>query len=75
LKKNIPALQRVKIYKYELSEGLSVIFEVQVGITRRFISPGYLYEELNIERTDFLPQYWREREISVCCRVTSNTGI
>ena len=61
-----------KVYKYELSEGLSVIFEVEVRIVRRFISPGYLYEELNIERTDFLPQYWREREDSVCCRVTTN---
>jgi hypothetical protein len=61
-----------KIYKYELIESLSVIFEVEVRITRRFINPGYLYEELNIERTDFLPQYWRERENNVSCRVTSN---
>ncbi|PNF43731.1 hypothetical protein B7P43_G14069 [Cryptotermes secundus] len=61
-----------KVYKYELSEGLSVIFEVEVRIIRRFLGPGYLYE-LNIERTDFLPQYWREREDSVSCRVTTNT--
>jgi hypothetical protein len=60
-----------KVYKYELSEGLCVIFEVEVRIIRRFISPGYLYEELDIERTNPLPQYWRERENSVCCRVIS----
>jgi hypothetical protein len=29
-----------------------------------------LYEELYIERTDPLPQYWREWENNVCCRVT-----
>jgi hypothetical protein len=43
-----------------LPEGLSVIFEVEVRIIRRFISPGFAYEELDIERTD--PQYWNERE-------------
>jgi hypothetical protein len=51
-----------KVYKYEQSEGLCVIFEVEVRIIRSFISPDYLYEELDIERTDLHPQYWRERE-------------
>jgi hypothetical protein len=63
-----------KIYKYELSEGLSVIFEVEVRIIRRFISPEYLYEELDKERTDFLPQYWREKE-NTSCRVSSNSWV
>jgi hypothetical protein len=27
-------------------------YEVQVRLIRRFIGPGYLYEELDIERTD-----------------------
>jgi hypothetical protein len=47
-----------KVYKYKLSDGLSVIFEVEVRIIRRFIRPGCAYEELEVERTDFLPQYW-----------------
>jgi hypothetical protein len=60
-----------KIYRYELSEGLHVIFEVEVRIIRRFISPGFMYEELNIERIDCLPQYWADREDHTYCRVTS----
>jgi hypothetical protein len=60
-----------KVYRYESSEGLCVIFEVELRIIRRFISPGYCFEELDIERTDPFPQYWRERENSGCCRVTS----
>jgi hypothetical protein len=43
-----------KVYKYELSEGLSVIFEVELRIIRRFVSPGYLFEELGIERIVFV---------------------
>jgi hypothetical protein len=50
-----------KVYKYELSEGMIVIFEVEVRIIRRLISPGYMYDKLEIERIDFLPQYWTER--------------
>jgi hypothetical protein len=60
-----------KIYRYELSEGLHVIFEVEVRIIRRFISPDFMYEELNIERIDCLPQYWADREDHTHCRVTS----
>jgi hypothetical protein len=61
-----------KVYKYELSEGMVVVFEVEVRIIRRLISPGYAYEELDIERTDFLPQYWTEREDTMNWRVSSN---
>jgi hypothetical protein len=34
-----------KVYRYELSEGLCVIFEVEVRIIRRFVSPAAMYEE------------------------------
>jgi hypothetical protein len=60
-----------KVYRYELSEGLCVIFEVEVRIIRRFISPGYCFEDLDIERTDFLPQYWADRESDTPCRIVS----
>jgi hypothetical protein len=60
-----------KVYRYELSEGLCVVFEVEVRIIRRFVAPGGMYEELQIERIDCLPQYWREREDHVYCRVPS----
>jgi hypothetical protein len=60
-----------KVYRYEVSEGLHVIFEVEVRIIRRFISSGFMYEELNIERIDCLPQYWADREDHIYCQVTS----
>jgi hypothetical protein len=46
-----------KIYKYEPAGALSVVFEVEVRIIRRFINPGYEYAALEIERTDYIPQY------------------
>jgi hypothetical protein len=61
-----------KVYRYEVSEGLCVIFEVEVRIILRFVSPGFMYEELDIERTDFLPQYWRDRERNTSCRVSGS---
>jgi hypothetical protein len=39
-----------KVYKYEVSEGLCVVFEVEVRIIRRFMAPGSVYVELEIER-------------------------
>jgi hypothetical protein len=40
-----------KIYKYEPSEALSVLFEVEVRVIRRYINPGYEYAIVEIERT------------------------
>jgi hypothetical protein len=48
-----------KVYKYEYSQGLVVIFEVEVRRVKRYIPPGSDYDSLEIERTDFLPNYWR----------------
>jgi hypothetical protein len=59
-----------KVYKNEVSEGLCVVFWVEDRIIRRFVAPG-MYEELQIERIDCLPQYWREREDHLYCRVSS----
>jgi viroplasmin and RNaseH domain-containing protein len=47
-----------KVYKYEYSQGLVVIFEVEVRSVKRYIPPNSDYDSLEIERTDFLPQYW-----------------
>jgi hypothetical protein len=46
-----------KVCKYEPSPGLSVVFEVEVRTITRFINPGYVYDDLEIERTDYLSQY------------------
>jgi hypothetical protein len=46
-----------KIYKYEPSDVLTVVFEVEVRTLRRYIHPGYAYDVLEIERTDQLSQY------------------
>jgi hypothetical protein len=51
-----------KLYRCELSEGLCFVFEVEVTIIRRFVAPGGMYEELQIERIDCLPQYCTEWE-------------
>jgi hypothetical protein len=34
-----------RIYKYEASEALTVIFEEEVRIIHRYINPGYHYAE------------------------------
>jgi len=44
-----------KIYKYEHSEGLSVVFEVETRLIKRYIPPHCEFEVLEIERTDYLP--------------------
>jgi hypothetical protein len=46
-----------RIYKYDTSESLTVVFEVEVRIIRRYINPGYDYAEIEIEGTDFLSTY------------------
>jgi hypothetical protein len=45
------------IYKYEPSAALSVLFEVEVRVIRRYINPEYEYVIVEIERTDYIPQY------------------
>ena len=44
-----------KIYKYEHSEGLAVVFEVEIRLIKRYIPPHCDYDLLEIERTDCLP--------------------
>ena len=44
-----------KIYKYEHSEGLAVVFEVETRLIRRYIPMICDFDVLEIERTDFLP--------------------
>ena len=44
-----------KIYKYEHSEWLAVVFEVQTRLIKRYIPPQCDFDLLKIERTDYLP--------------------
>jgi len=43
-----------KIYKYEHSEGLAVVFEVETRLIKRYIPPHCDVEVLEGERTDYL---------------------
>ena len=43
-----------KIYKYEHSEWLAVVFEVQTRLIKRYIPPQCDFDLLKIERTDYL---------------------
>jgi hypothetical protein len=44
-----------KIYKYEHSEGLAVVFEVETRLIKRYISPHCEIDVLEVQRTDFVP--------------------
>jgi len=46
-----------KVYKYEHSQDLLVLFEFEVRLDRRYISPKCEYDHLEIERADHLPLY------------------
>jgi hypothetical protein len=43
-----------KVYKYEHSEGLAVIFEVDTRVVKRYIPPQCDFDILEIERTDYV---------------------
>ena len=45
----------LKIYKYEHSEGLAVVFEVETRLIKRYIPPYCDFDLLEIERTDSVP--------------------
>jgi hypothetical protein len=42
------------IYKYEHSEGLSIAFEVETRLIKRYIPPHSEFDLIEVERTDFL---------------------
>jgi hypothetical protein len=42
-----------KVFTNETPTG-TVIFDVETRIIERFIAPGYKYQDLEIERTDYL---------------------
>jgi hypothetical protein len=44
-----------KVYKYEHSEGLAVVFEVETRLIKRHISPYSDFDLIEVERTDYLP--------------------
>ncbi len=45
----------LKIYKYEHSEGLAVVFDVETRLIKRYIPPYCDFDLLEIERTDSVP--------------------
>jgi hypothetical protein len=49
------------VYNHESEYG-KVIFEVETRVTSRYIPPGAEYNELEIERTDFLNYYVYESD-------------
>lgn len=44
-----------KIYKYEHLEGLSVVFEVETRLIKRYIPLNRDFDVLEVERTDYVP--------------------
>jgi hypothetical protein len=44
-----------KVYRYEHSEGLAVVFEVETRLIKRYIPPTCDFDLMEIERTDYLP--------------------
>lgn len=44
-----------KLYKYELSEGLAVVFEVETRLIKWYIPPHCDFDVLEAERTDYVP--------------------
>ena len=44
-----------KVYKYEHSEGLAVVFEVETRLIKRYIPPHCDFYLIEVERTDYLP--------------------
>ena len=46
-----------KINKYEHSEGLAVVFEVETRIIKIYIPPHCDFDVLEVERADFLPLF------------------
>jgi len=44
-----------KIYKYEHLEGLAVVFEVENRLINRYIPPNIEFEDIEVERMDYLP--------------------
>jgi hypothetical protein len=45
-----------KVFTNERPVG-TVIFDVETRLIEKFIVPGYEYQDLEIERTDYLPSY------------------
>ena len=48
-------IPKYKIYKYEHSKGLVVLFEIEVRLIKRYIPPNTEYDYLEVERTDCSP--------------------
>ena len=44
-----------KLLKYEHTEGLAVVFEVETRLIKRYIPSNSDYEVLEVERTDYVP--------------------
>jgi hypothetical protein len=43
------------IYKYESTEGLTVVFEVETRLIKRYVPPHSEFDLVEVERTDYVP--------------------
>jgi len=43
------------LFKFEHSEGLTIVFEVETRLIKRYISPHGEFDLIEIERTDYVP--------------------
>lgn len=48
---------KYNVYKYEHSQGLTVLFQVEVRLVKQYVPPNCNYDSLEIERTAYLPLY------------------
>ena len=66
------------IYKYEHSEGLTIAFEVETRLIRRYIPPHCEFDLIEVERTDFLPvsgcAQWQVGDMRVSYMNMENVG-
>lgn len=62
-----------KVFTNENSNGM-VVFDVETRIVQRYITPGYTYNDLEIERTDFLSTYCGEPVEGVYAEPSAGTS-
>ena len=49
------AWRQSRMVKYEHTEGLAVVFEVETRLIKRYIPSNSDYDVLEVERTDYVP--------------------
>jgi hypothetical protein len=52
------------IYRFELSEGFAVLFEVETRLIKRYIPPYIKFDLVEVERTDYVPLTGCTRQVA-----------